>query len=477
MTASLDRAAAFDRLRQIVGPAGWVEAPEALAPYLKEWRGKYQGQSRLALRPADTGAMAACVAVCAGAGIAMVPQGGNTGLVGGAVGGADEVILATDRMTRIRAVDPLNHTITVEAGAILQDIQTAAEAADRLFPLSLGAQGSCRIGGNLSTNAGGTNVLRYGSARDLVLGLEVVLPDGQIWDGLRALRKDNTGYDLKQLFIGAEGTLGIVTAAVLKLFPRPRQMETAFIAVRDPDAAVELLSRARADAGDTVTGCELIPRIAIDFARRHVAGTVDPLPGEHDWFLLLELSSGAAAFSLRPGLEALLERGFEDGLVRDATLAATLEQGQKLWHLREAIVEAQLYEGGSIKHDISVPVSSVGAFLREALAAVERAVPGIRAVPFGHVGDGNIHFNLSQPEGADRAAYLARWEDINHLVHDIVVAHGGSISAEHGIGLLKRDELAARKSPLEADLMRRIKQAFDPAGLMNPGKLLPVGRH
>lgn len=470
--SSLDRDQALDRLRAIVGPAGWVDAPDALEPYLKEWRGLYRGAARLALRPASTEEMAACVAVCATAGLPMVPQGGNTGLVGGAVSDADAVILATDRLTRIRALDPLNHTITVDAGVILQDIQAAAEAADRLFPLSLGAQGSCRIGGNLSTNAGGINVLRYGSARDLVLGLEVVLPDGQVWDGLRALRKDNTGYDLKQLFLGAEGTLGIITAAVLKLFPRPRQVETAFIAVRDPDAAVELLSRARSEAGDAVTGCELIPRIAIDFALRHVAGTVDPLPDADGWFLLLEMASGAAAFSLRPGLEALLEQGFEEGLVHDATIAASVEQGRKLWHLREAIVEAQLYEGGSIKHDVSVPVSAVGAFLAEATAAVARAVPGIRPVPFGHVGDGNIHFNLTQPDGADRAAFLDRWYEINHLVHDIVIAHGGSISAEHGIGILKRDELAERKSPVEMELMRRIKRAIDPAGLMNPGKVL-----
>ena len=476
MTAanSIDRSAALDRIRNVVGPKGIVDVPDDMVPYLKEWRGNFHGRSELAVRPDSTEQVAAVVRVCAEAGIGIVPQGGNTGLVGGACPyehGRD-IILSTDRLIRIRRMDPVNDTMTVEAGVVLQTAQEAAAGVDRLFPLSLAAEGSCRIGGNLSTNAGGTGVLRYGNARELVLGLEVVLPDGQVWNGLRDLRKDNTGYDLKQLFIGAEGTLGVITAAVLKLFPRPRQIATAFVAIRDPAAGTELLNRSRAAVGDAVTACELIPRIGLEFALRHVAGTADPLAGIHDWYLLLEFTSPVADAPLGDWMEAVLARAMEDGLVADATIAASRDQSRRLWQIREAIVEGQLYEGGSIKHDVSVPVARTADMIAEATAAVEARLPGIRAVAFGHLGDGNIHFNLSQPEGADRASYLARWGEFNEIVHGIVTAMGGSISAEHGIGRLKRAELAERKSAVEIDLMRRIKRALDPAGIMNPDKVV-----
>jgi D-lactate dehydrogenase (cytochrome) len=338
--------------------------------------------------------------------------------------------------------------------------------------LSLGAEGSCQIGGNLSTNAGGVHVLRYGNARDLVLGLEVVLPDGRIWNGLRALRKDNTGYALKHLFVGAEGTLGIITAACLKLFPRPAETATAFVAVRDPAAAVELLARARAATGDRVIAFELIPRIGLAFALAHVEGITDPLAAPNDWYVLTELASGRADGTLRDSLEEFLAEAVTDGLVSDAALAANERQAAAFWAIREGMVEAQGFEGGSIKHDVSVAVSKVPDFIARASALVERMVPGIRPVPFGHVGDGNIHFNLSQPLGADRAAYLARWDEVNHAVHSLVVEMDGSISAEHGIGYMKVAENARFKSEVELDLMRRVKQALDPEGLMNPGKVV-----
>ena len=469
-----DRSQALARIKSALGPKGVVESENDIAAYLKEWRGNFQGASDLVARPASADEVSAVVTICAEAGIGIVPQSGNTGLVGGACPyehGRD-IILSTDRLNRIRSVDPVNGTLTAEAGVILQTVQETAAGVDRLFPLSLAAEGSCRIGGNLSTNAGGTGVLRYGNARDLVLGLEVVLPDGRIWDGLRDLRKDNTGYDLKQLYIGAEGTLGIITAAVLKLFPRPRQTATAFAAIRDPAAGIDLLNRAREGAGDAVTACELIPRIGLDFALRHVTGTIDPLIAAYDWYLLLEFTSPVADAPLRDWMEAVLAQGFEDGLVLDATIAASEVQSQRIWHIREAVVEGQRFEGGSIKHDVSVPVARTAEMIAKATAAVEKRLPGIRTVAFGHLGDGNIHFNLGQPEGADRDAYLARWGEFNELVHGIVVDMGGSISAEHGVGRLKRAEMADRKSDVEMDLMRRIKQALDPQEIMNPGKVV-----
>ncbi len=468
-------AEALDRIRAIVGPRGWTTDPDDMAPFLVEERGLYKGRARMVVRPAATSEVAEVVKICAEAGIAIVPQGGNTGLVGGGIPHEDgeEIVVSLGRMNRVRAIDPLNYTMTLEAGCILAAAQKAAVDVDRLFPLSLGAEGTCQIGGNLSTNAGGVGVLRYGMARDLVLGLEVVLPDGRVWDGLRGLRKDNTGYDLKQLFIGAEGTLGIITAVVLKLFPRPGTIETAFIAVPDPAAAIELLARMRAGTGDAVTAFELISRRPLEMVLRHIPGTSDPLAGTHPWYVLMEASSGDAGGGLRSAVESVLGAAAEAGLVRDAAIAASGEQAKALWRLRETITEAQKPEGGSIKHDVSVPVSKVPEFIARATAACEAALPGIRVVAFGHAGDGNIHYNLSQPTAADRAQFLARWSEFNRIVHDIVADLGGSISAEHGIGRLKREELRHYKPAVAIDLMRTLKQAFDPKGIMNPGKVIP----
>ncbi len=463
-----------DQLRAELGDKGVVSDAETLAPFLKEQRGRYVGQAGLMIRPANTSEVSRAVTLCKDAGVPLVPQGGNTGLVAGAVPFEQDgaVLINLGRMNRVRNVDPVDYSITVEAGCILPNVQQAAEAVDRLFPLSLGAEGSCQIGGNLSTNAGGIHVLRYGNARDLVLGLEVVLPDGRVWHGLSALRKDNTGYDLKQLFIGAEGTLGIITAATLKLFPRPRETAVAFVAVASPQAAIDLLARSRSASGDRVAAFELIPRIGLDFALRHVDGIEDPLGARHDWYVLIELSAGRADGSLHASLEDLLGTAAEDGLVFDAALAANERQAGAFWRIREGLVEGQKFEGGSIKHDIAVPVSKVPVFLERALALVQDMIPGIRPVPFGHLGDGNIHFNLSQPESDDKAAYLARWDEVNHAVHALVAELDGSISAEHGIGFMKVAENAHFKSAVEIEMMRQVKAALDPGNLMNPGKVI-----
>jgi D-lactate dehydrogenase (cytochrome) len=465
--------ATLERIRSVVGPKGWVADPDAVEPYLTEQRGLFRGATRLVVRPQSTEEIAEIVRLCAEARLAIVPQGGNTGLVGGGVPpeDRDNIVLSLGRMSRIREVDPINFTITAEAGCILADLQQAAAEADRLFPLSLGAEGSCRIGGNLSTNAGGIAVLRYGNARDLALGLEVVLADGRVWNGLRGLRKDNTGYDLKHLFIGAEGTLGIITAATLKLFPRQRELETAFIAFDRVGDAMEVFARARAASGDQLTAFELLPRAGIEITTRHVPGVPDPLPG-HPWYALLELSSSREAAHLKDALEVFLAETMEAGLVADGVIAASTQQAADLWRIREGIVEAQPREGGSIKHDVSVPVSRVADFIIEASRLCEARLPGIRPLPFGHVGDGNIHFNLTQPAGMERDAFLARWAEFNRIVHDAVAARGGSISAEHGIGILKRDELPHYKAALELELMARVKAALDPLGIMNPGKVL-----
>ncbi|MEO3433220.1 FAD-binding oxidoreductase [Inquilinus sp. CAU 1745] len=467
---------AIDRLKQALGPKGWVEDEADLEPYREERRGKYRGLTRFVARPATVGQVAEVVRICAEAGLPVVPQGGNTGLVGGTVTAESEIVLSTDRLDRIRDIDPLDNTITVEAGVILQRVQEAADDADRLFPLSLGAEGSCRIGGNLSSNAGGTGVLRYGNARDLTLGLEVVLPDGRVWNGLRRLRKDNTGYDLKQLFIGAEGTLGIITAAVLKLFPKPRQVETALVGLADPQSALRLLSNARSDSGDTVSAFELMGRTGVDFAVQHVHGVSDPMGDRYPWYVLIELASPIDDGRLRETMETMLGTALEREIIQDAVIAANRDQEQRLWRLREAVVEGQLSEGGSIKHDVSVPVSRVPDFIDQATRAVEAWLPGIRPCAFGHVGDGNIHFNLSQPVGMDRQAYLDRWDEASRIVHDIAAELDGSISAEHGIGIMKRDELPLRKDAVALDLMRRIKDCLDPEELMNPGKVLKARR-
>jgi len=366
----------------------------------------------------------------------------------------------------------VDFTITVEAGCVLADIQQAAEQADRLFPLSLGAEGSCQIGGNLSTNAGGIAVLRYGNMRDLTLGLEVVLPDGKIWDGLRVLRKDNTGYALKHLYVGAEGTLGIITAATLKLFPRPVEVETAFLGLHRVADVMTLFARAREASGDQLTAFELIPRIGLEFASRHIAGVSDPLAEPYPWYVLMEMSSSRRDSGLRASLETFLGDTMAAGLIGDGTIADSAARALALWRIREGVVEGQKPEGGSIKHDVSVPVSQVATFITRAIEAVTDRLPGIRPVAFGHVGDGNVHFNLSQPLGADKGAFIARWAEFNTIVHDLVVSMNGSISAEHGIGRLKREELAHYRSAAELDLMRKIKRALDPNNLMNPGKII-----
>ncbi len=462
---------ALERIHDIVGQKGWIDAAGEMHPYLHEERGLYEGIATAVVKPASTAEVSAVLKLCNEAAIGVVPLGGNTGLVGGGVpdfSNSDGIVLSTERLKTIRDVDVLNQTITVEAGVVLADIQRTAEDAGALFPLSLGAQGSCQIGGNLSTNAGGVQVLRYGNARDLVLGIEVVLADGRIWEGLRALRKDNTGYDLKHLFIGAEGTLGIITAAVLKLFPRPARQETAICAATEADSMLQVLQRVRAGAGSALTTFEIMNRFGIEIAERHVPAASDPFEKAHPQYALIELSGNAG---IRDALENILGDALEDGLIDDAVFAASSAQSEELWAIREAIPEAQKHEGGSIKHDVSVPVSSVGQFLEKATALVEGELPGVRVCAFGHAGDGNIHFNLSQPLDADRETYLENRGRINRLIHDLVMNMGGSFSAEHGIGQLKRGDLVRYKSDVELDLMRTMKKSLDPNNIMNPGKV------
>ena len=463
-------------LRDCVGPAQVLTDPEDLAPYNADWRGYYQGRALAVVRPGSTAEVAAVVRLAAAAGTAIVPQGGNTGLCGGATPSADssQLVVSLKRMKSVRAIDAQNATMTLEAGATLAEAQAAALDAGFLFPLSLASEGTCQIGGNLSTNAGGTAVLRYGNMREQVLGLEVVLASGEIWDGLRGLRKDNTGYDLKHLFIGAEGTLGIITAAVLKLHPLPRSSATALLAIPDPAAAVALLQQLRTAFGDRLTGFEVMARICLDFVLRHIPGSQDVLPG-HDWYVLLQLDDTAAGVDLQGTLESALGAALESGLVVDATIAQSETQALALWALRENVSEAQRPEGYSIKHDVSLPVSSIPDFLSRAEAQLTAALPGARIVAFGHFGDGNVHYNLSEPAGADETT-LARFRgsrDVaNRIVHDLVHGYAGSISAEHGLGQFKRDEIKLYKSPLELDMMRHVKQALDPKGIMNPGKVL-----
>jgi FAD/FMN-containing dehydrogenase len=464
----------IDTLRDIVGLPHCLTVDADKAPFLTDWRGRYMGRAQAVVFPADTQQVAAVVRACVEAACPMVPQGGNTGLCGGAtpLGDGAAVVINLSRLCQIRHVDAANNAITVEAGVPLALVQAAAEEADRLFPLSLASEGSCEVGGVISTNAGGVQVLRYGNTRELVLGLEVVLPSGEIWNGLRALRKDNTGYDLKQLFIGAEGTLGIVTAATLKLFPRPQAAVTAWLAVGDPAAAVGLLARLRGVAGDRVTAFELVSRPSLELVLQHIPGARDPLESAHPWYVLVELTDTQANADLAGLLEAELERAMGDGAVQDGVVAATGTQAAALWRLRENISEAQKREGVSIKHDISVPVSAIPEFIDRAGAALQQCYPGIRIVAFGHAGDGNLHYNLSRPSRDENAAFIARTEDVGRVVHDLVHALNGSISAEHGIGQLKRTLMPAYKSAVELQLMRGIKAQFDPRGLMNPGKVL-----
>ena len=471
-------ATAVERIRAVLGPAGCLEAPADVEPYLVDFRGLYRGATPLVACPAATADVAAVLSICHELGVAVVPHGGNTSYCGGATpheSGA-EIVMSLHRMDRVREVDVDNFSMVVEAGCLLAEVQAAAEAADRFFPLALGSAGSCQIGGNLSTNAGGLNAVRYGVARDLVLGLEVVLADGRVIDGLTSLRKDNTGYDLRDLFIGAEGTLGVITAASLKLFPRPRTVETAFVAVPDMAAAVRLLACMRARTGDAVTTFEYLPRIAVEFTVRHVPGVADPLDRPYEAYVLCEVSTARDDPALRGLLEAVLADAIADGLALDAVLAESLAQRAALWKLRESVPEAQRAEGASIKHDVSVPVAALPRFMAEATAAVLAIVPAGRMVPYGHVGDGNLHFNVSVPLGEDGSDFLAHAAAVNHAVHELVRLHRGSISAEHGIGRLKREALALHKAPVELELMRALKHALDPKGILNPGKVLPETR-
>ncbi|TBU81464.1 hydroxyacid dehydrogenase [Pseudomonas daroniae] len=461
-------------LEQVVGEAGLIRDDERMQSYLSDWRNAYRGKAALVVRPASTDEVAAVVRLCGEAGVTLVPQGGNTGLCGGSIpdDSGCQVVLSLTRMTRIRQVDPANETITVEAGVILQHLQEAAAQVGRLFPLSLGAEGSCTIGGNLATNAGGTAVLRYGNMRDLTLGLEVVLPDGRIWDGLRGLRKDNTGYDLKHLFIGSEGTLGIITAAVLKLYPAVRSRTTAWVALPSPQAAVDLIGRMRALCGDRLTGFELMSRQSVEFVLRHVAGCNDPFTEVHPWYVLIELSDTLVDASLAEMLESGLGEALEQGEALDAVVAGSEAQVAALWKMREGISEAQNHEGPSLKHDISVPVSSIPAFIEAADRKLQEAFSGVRIVAYGHVGDGNLHYNISKPPGSDDVLFKAQAEAIMHVIYGVTRDFAGSISAEHGLGQAKREAARHYKHPLELELMRTLKQALDPAGLMNPGKLL-----
>jgi D-lactate dehydrogenase (cytochrome) len=459
------------RFAAIVGDRYALTNAGDVEPYMTEERGLYHGRSPMVLRPGSVAEVSAILKLANETGTPIVPQGGNTGLVGGQTPHHGEILLSLKRLDRIREVDPLSNTMTCEAGVVLIKAQEAAEAQNRLFPLSLGAEGSCTIGGNLSTNAGGTGALAYGVARELVMGLEVVLADGRVLNNLRKLKKDNTGYDLRHIFVGAEGTLGIITAAVLRLFPRPRAVETAFIGVPSPHEALALLNLAYERAGGSVTGFELIPRIALEFAVKHAPACRDPLADKHRWYVLMELSTQARD-GLRAIIEDILATGVERNLIEDATIAESLDQTKALWLLRHHIADTQKYEGGSIKQDVSVPVNTVPDFIAEATAKVEALVPGCRPVPFGHLGDGNIHYNVSQPVGADKADFLKHWDEVNDAVFSVVAKYAGSISAEHGIGVMKRALLPSVKDPVAYDLMLGFKKLLDPNGILNPGKVL-----
>jgi FAD/FMN-containing dehydrogenase len=465
-------AALIARFAAIVGEKNAITDPQAQAPYLVEMRDLFTGHTPVVLRPGSVAEVAAIAKLANETLTAIVPQGGNTGLVGGQTPQQGEIVLSLNRLDRIREVDPVSNTMTCEAGVTLLRAREAAAAVDRLYPQLLPSEGTCTIGGNLATNAGGTAALAHGIARTHALGLEVVLADGRVLDNLNKLKKDNTGYDLKNLFIGAEGTLGIITAAVLRLVPRPRSVETAFVGVPSPEAALELLGLATEHTAGGVTSFELMLRMGIELVLKHGAGCRDPLPQTHPWYVLIELSSQARS-GLRAVMEEILADGLERGLVIDATIAESLDQAKMFWRIRELFGEVQRHEGGSIKHDVSVPVAAVPAFIAEASAAVERLIPGARPLPFGHLGDGNIHYNVTQPIGADKAAYLARWDEVNAAVFEVVRKYGGSISAEHGIGVIKRDLLPKVKDPVAYDLMRTLKRTLDPNGILNPGKVLP----
>ena len=455
----------------IVGDKYAITDPSAQAPYLVELRDLFRGHSPMVLRPGSVAEVSAILKLANETGTAIVPQGGNTGLVGGQIPHHNEIVLSLNRLDRIREVDPTSYTITCEAGVTLRRAREAAAAVDRLYPQLLPSEGTCTIGGNLSTNAGGTAAIAHGIARTHALGLEVVLADGRVLNNLNKLKKDNTGYDLKNLFIGAEGTLGVITAAVLRLVPRPRSVETAFAGVASAEAALELLVIAQERTGGDVTSFEIMTREGIELVLRYGQGCRDPLASPHAWYVLMELSSQQRE-GLREALEAVLAEGLERGLIHDATIAESLEQARAFWRVREMFGEVQRFAGGSIKHDISVPVAAVPDFIKEAGAAVTALISGARPLPFGHLGDGNIHYNVNQPVGADKEEFLKRWDDVNATVFAVVKKYGGSISAEHGVGVMKRDLLPTVKDPVALDLMRNLKRLLDPNGILNPGKVL-----
>jgi len=459
-----------DQLKGIVGPAGWTSDAAALEPHLTEWRDAWRGDTLLMVSPDSTGMVAEVVTACATSGTSIVPQGGNTGLCGGAIPDASgkQVLLSLSRMNRIRAICAQDYSVVAEAGCTLASIQQAADQVDRFFPLSLAAEGSCQIGGNLSTNAGGTNVLRYGTARALALGLEVVLADGTVWNGLRTLRKDTAGYDLKQMFIGAEGTLGIITAASLRLYPAIRNPETALFAVRSPNAAVTLLAALRGKLADQLQAFELFPLRAVQFVLKHIPASRFPLQQESPWYVLVETSRDSAGDEF----EKILMSLYEKQQFSDVVIAKNRSEANDFWRLRHAISESQKREGASLKHDISVPVSEIGNFIHAAEAAVTKAVDGVRVVAFGHVGDGNIHFNLSQPTDWSATDFLEQGERLASLVSAVVVSFDGSISAEHGIGQAKREHLVHYRGRTETGLMKAVKAALDPKNIMNPGKVI-----
>lgn len=466
--------AILDRLKAAAGPGGWLDDAAAIDPFVTDQRGLFRGKTPLVLLPSSVEAVAKMVSICHDTATPVVPQGGNTGLVGGSVPfeGGGEVLLSLSKLDRIRSVSAANNSMSVDAGCVLASIQAAAKDVDRLFPLSLAAEGSCQIGGNLSTNAGGTNVLRYGNTRDLVLGLEVVLPNGEIWDGTRALRKDNTGYALKHLFIGAEGTLGVITGAALRLFPRPTDITTAFVAVPSVAAAIDLLSDIQAATGEQTSAFELISRFALDLVLDHIPNTRDPVQTQADWYVLLEVAAPDAASGARAIVEKTIAHAIDHQRVIDATIAQSESQAAAFWRIRETIPDAQTREGASIKHDVAVPIDAFAELVRRGTEAVLDESPGARPCIFGHLGDGNAHFNITQPVEMEPTDFLAQWGDVNRRVHDIAHALGGSISAEHGLGRLKRDEVLRYKSDVEMDLMRSIKRTLDPKNIMNPGKVV-----
>ncbi|HXI86312.1 MAG TPA: FAD-binding oxidoreductase [Parvularculaceae bacterium] len=461
--------AAVQAIRAVLGARGVIEGADR-GPYLSEWRERWPGEAALIVAPASTEEVAKVVKICADHNIAITPQGGNTGLVGGQIPYGPEILLSLSRMRKIRDVSPLGATMTVDAGVTLAGAQLAARAVNRLFPLSIGSEGSCQIGGVISTNAGGVNVLRYGNMRELVLGIEAVLPSGEIWNGLRRLRKDNTGYDLKQLFIGAEGTLGVVTGAVLKLFPLPSITVTAFISVPSAQAAVALLALAQEKTGGLVTSFELMSRLALDLVLKHIPGARDPMMALHSWYVLMEVS--AAGGDLRASVEPLLAQAMEKGFAADAVIAASEREAKEFWRLRHSMSEAINGEGLGARHDVSVATADIPAFLDKAGGVIAKVAPGARVVAFGHIGDGNIHYDIVPPEGAGKHALDEKRGEIESRIYDVIEFFNGSISAEHGVGRHKKEAVAARKSPVELAMMRAVKNALDPKGIMNPGKVL-----